>query len=68
MYAIYDLQGNIITICENLKELAKYFDTSYSCIKSIICKERKGILKKKRDKRLKRWCYIEFIEEDDGDE
>jgi uncharacterized protein YggL (DUF469 family) len=62
MYAVYDLQDNLITVFDDLTELADYFDTSYNCMKSLVCKQRKGKLKKKRDKHLKKWCLIKKIE------
>lgn len=62
MYGIYDLQGNLITAFDSIKQLADYFDTTYNCMRSIISKQRKGKLKKKRDKALKKWCLIKYIE------
>ena len=48
MIAMYDLDDNLITVFDNYKECAKYFNTSVNTLKVHICNSRKGKTKKKR--------------------
>lgn len=48
MIVMYDLEDNLITVFDNYKECAKYFNTSVNTIKVHICKSKKGKTKKKR--------------------
>ena len=64
MIAMYDLDDNIITIFDSYKECAKYFNTSSASIRSHICRFKKNKLKKKRDKRNKRWCNLFIIKDE----
>lgn len=61
MIAMYDLEDNLITIFDNYKECAKYFNTSIEVIHSHICRSKKGKVDKKRDK--DRWCRLFKMED-----
>lgn len=56
MIAMYDLEDNLITVFDSYKECANYFNTSKGVIKSYICRNKKGILNKKRYKNT--WCRL----------
>lgn len=62
MYVVYDLEENAIASFDTIKELAKYFSTSVNCMRSCVSKYKHGVLKKKRDKALKKWFLIKVIE------
>lgn len=59
---MYDLEDNLVTIFENYKECAKYFNTSIGCIKSHMCRVSKNLLKKKLDKQNHKWYKLFLIE------
>ncbi|WP_288910963.1 NUMOD1 domain-containing DNA-binding protein [uncultured Thomasclavelia sp.] len=63
MIAMYDLEDNLITVFENYRECAKYFNTTSDSIHSHISRFSKGILKKKLDKQNKRWVRLFKIKE-----
>ena len=62
MIAMYDLEDNLVTIFDNYKECAKYFNTSVKVIQCHICRARKGIINKKSYE--DGWCRLIKIEED----
>lgn len=47
MIAMYDLEDNLITVFDNYKECAEYFNTSTGCIKSHMCRVGKKFIKEK---------------------
>ena len=61
MIAMYDLEDNLITIFDNYKECAKYFNTSIECIHCYISRSKKGKVDKKRCDNS--WCRLIKIEE-----
>ena len=63
MIAMYDLDDNLITIFNNYKECANYFDTSVNTIKVHICRLKYGKVAKKRYKGV--WYKLVKIEEGD---
>ena len=65
MLALYDLEDNLITVFESYKECAAWFNTSIKCIHSYICKSKKGIIDKKRDKKNKQWYRIHKYKEEE---
>ncbi len=58
MLALYDLEDNLVTIFNDYKECAKYFNTSIGCIRSHISRFNKGILKKKLNKENHKWYKL----------
>lgn len=64
MIAMYDLEDNLITVFDNYKKCAEYFNTSREVIESYICKSKKGKVDRKRDIANKRWVRLYKIEED----
>lgn len=60
---MYDLDDNLITVFENYKECAEYFNTSTGCIKSHICRASKNLLNKKLDKQSHKWYKLFLIKE-----
>ena len=59
---MYDLEDNLITIFDNYKECAIYFNTSVGSIKSHICRIKKGQIERKLDKQNHRWYKLFMIE------
>jgi len=66
MIAMYDLNDNILTVFENYKECAKYFNTSLNTLYSAISRMKTGEVKKKRDKKNKIWVKLYRMEDLDG--
>lgn len=58
MIAMYDLKDNLITIFENTKECAKYFNTSNEVIN---CNISRKIRKRTPNKK---WCKLFRIKEE----
>ena len=48
MIAMYDLEDNLVTIFDNYKECAKYFNTSIQVLHCYISRSKKGKVDKKR--------------------
>lgn len=63
MIGCYDLEDNLITVFENYKECAEWFNTSVECIRCYICRNEKGILDKKRNKQNRKWYRLYRLEE-----
>lgn len=57
MFAIYDMDDNLVFVCDTYKELAKYFDTSIYVMHSTMSRLKAGIRKRKRDTNGN-WCKI----------
>ena len=64
MISCYDLDDNLITIFENYRDCAKWFNTSIDVIYSYICKSQKGIVDKKRNIKDKTWYRLFKIEQE----
>lgn len=64
MFAIYDMEDNLIFVCDTYKELAKYFNTSVIVMHTTMSRIKSGIRKKKRTTDGK-WCRIIRIEEEE---
>ncbi len=58
MIGCYDLEDNLVTIFDNYKECAKWFNTSTKCIHCYICRSRKGIVDKKKNKQNNKWYRL----------
>lgn len=65
MIAMYDLEGNLITVFDNYKKCAEYFNTSIEVIHCHICRTKQGKVDRKRDIANKRWCRLYKIEDDE---
>lgn len=65
MIAMYDLEDNLITIFDNYKKCAEYFNTSIKVIYCHICRTKKGKVDRKRDTVNKTWCRLYKIEDDE---
>ena len=63
MFAIYDMDDNLIYVCDTYKELAKYFNTTTNVMRTTISRFNLGIRKKKRTTDG-RWCRIIRMEEE----
>lgn len=63
MFAIYDMDDNLIFVCDTYKELAKYFNTSTVVMHTTMSRFKSGIRKKKRTTDGK-WCTIIRMEEE----
>lgn len=63
MFAVYDMEDNLLYICDTYKELAKYFNTSIYVMHSTMSKFKSELRKKKRTTDGK-WCTIIRMEED----
>ena len=61
MIAMYDLEDNLITIFDNYKECAKYFNTSIQVLHCYISRSKKGKIDKKRYE--KGWCRLIKMED-----
>ena len=61
---MYDLEDNIVGIFETTVECAKFFHTSKNCIECYLCRQRKGIIKKKRDIKEKKWYTLYRINDE----
>jgi len=59
MIAMYDLEDNFITLFDTYQECADYFETSKKVIQTYICKNRKGKIDKKWDK--KNNCHVRLF-------
>lgn len=57
MFAIYDMEDNLMYVCETYRELAKYFNTSTIVMRSTMSRIKSGYRKKKRTTDGK-WCRI----------
>lgn len=55
---MYDLDDNYICEFASYKECAEYFDTNVKVIHTYICKSKKGIIDKKKDKIHKRFVRL----------
>ena len=65
MIAMYDLEDNLITVFDNYKKCAEYFNTSIESLHSHICRSKQGKVDRKRDIKNKRWCRLFKIEDDE---
>lgn len=61
MIAMYDLKDNLVTIFDNYKDCAKYFNTSIRVLHCYISRSKKGKVDKKRCDNG--WCRLIKIEE-----
>lgn len=63
---MYDLEDNFITIFENYKECADYFNTTPKSIQSFMSKVKTGIYgNRKKDKKENRWIKLYKIEDEE---
>lgn len=62
-YAIYDLEDNIITICENYKELANFFQKPKRSMESSVCRFTKGLIDKIRSNKDNSYYKVYKIKE-----
>ena len=65
MIAMYDLEDNLITVFDNYKKCAEYFNTSISCIHCYISRSKQGKVDRKRDIKNKNWVRLFKIQDDE---
>lgn len=58
MIAMYDLEDNYLCEFKSYKDCAEYFNTSIEVIQCYICRNKQGLIDKKRDKKNKRWVRL----------
>lgn len=63
MFAVYDMDDNLIYVCDTYKELAKYFNTS-TVVMHTTMSRFKSVLRKKKKTTDGKWCTIIRMEED----
>lgn len=69
MIVLYDDKENLIGVFDNYKEVAKYFETSETCMRSRVCRAKKNGECKIHFKNKKGWYKIIRIKKgDDEDE